>query len=56
MVMKGGDVPSGSIVSAGSIVTKELMYQNCIYAGVPAELKKRDVKWSYSLNEKNIQV
>ena len=52
MIMKGGNVPSGSIVSAGSIVTKELLYKNCIYAGVPAQLKRRDVNWSYSLNEK----
>ena len=55
MVMKGGSVPSGSIVSAGSIVTKELLYKNSIYAGVPAQLKKRDVNWSYSLNERNFQ-
>lgn len=54
MVMKGGNIPAGSIVSAGSIVTKELLHKNSVYAGVPAEIKKRDVTWSYSLNEKNL--
>lgn len=31
VVLKGAQIPSGSVVAAGSIVTKTLPYENTIY-------------------------
>jgi acetyltransferase-like isoleucine patch superfamily enzyme len=43
-VLKGVSIGSNSIVGAGSIVTKDVP-ENCIVAGVPAQVKKTKVTW-----------
>lgn len=46
MIMKGSIVPDGSIIGANSTVTSSSCSQNnAIYAGNPAQLVKRNIKW-----------
>lgn len=44
LLLKGSKIHSGSILGAGSILTKE-MVSNSIYAGVPAKCVKKDIFW-----------
>lgn len=44
-ILKGANVPSGSIVAACAVVTKKLPEENAIYAGQPAILVRRDIYW-----------
>ncbi|MDH4423929.1 acyltransferase [Bacillus cereus] len=43
-ILKGVKIGSGAIVAAGSVVTKDVP-NNCLVAGVPAKIIKRDVTW-----------
>jgi acetyltransferase-like isoleucine patch superfamily enzyme len=43
-ILKGVYIGSNSIVGAGSIVTKNVP-ENCIVAGVPAQVKKTKITW-----------
>lgn len=45
MVLKGSKIPSGSVVGAGSIVTKKFDQENIILAGSPAMIKKENISW-----------
>ncbi|GAX62983.1 acetyltransferase [Candidatus Scalindua japonica] len=42
MVLKGVTIGDNSIIAAHSVVTKDVM-ENCVYAGNPAVLKKKDI-------------
>ena len=44
-VLKGVTVGNGAVIAAGSVVTKNIP-PNCLVAGVPAVIKKRNVKWN----------
>lgn len=44
-VLKGSEIPAGSVVGAGSLVCKQFDKENCIYAGNPARLLKDNVRW-----------
>ena len=44
LIMKGVNIGAGSIVAAGSVVTKDVP-ANSIVAGVPAIVIKEDLKW-----------
>jgi len=44
-VLKGVEIGSGSILGVGSIVTGSLP-ENCLVAGVPAKILRRNVVWS----------
>ena len=44
-ILKGSVIPDNSIVGACSLVNKEFHEQNVILAGVPADIKKRDIQW-----------
>lgn len=44
MILKGVNIGNGSIVAAGSIVTKDVP-PNVIVAGIPAKVVKENVKW-----------
>lgn len=43
VVLKGAQIPSGSVVAAGSIVTKVLPYKNTIYKS--NKILKRNIEW-----------
>ncbi len=43
-ILKSLTIGQGSIIGAGSIVTKDIP-QNCLAVGVPAEVKKTNVTW-----------
>ena len=42
---KNTRIPNGCIIGAGSIVTKSFSEENCLIAGNPASIKKRNIKW-----------
>lgn len=44
-VNKGVVIKEGTIISGNSVVTKSCE-TNCVYAGIPATLKKQNVSWS----------
>lgn len=43
-ILKGVTVGDGSIIAAGAIVTKDVP-PNCLVAGVPAKIIKRNIEW-----------
>lgn len=45
MLLKGAKIPGGSVIGAGSIVTKQFTEENVILAGVPAKIVKQDIVW-----------
>lgn len=45
MIMPDVRVGSGSILAAGAVLTGD-MEENCVYAGVPARLIRRNTSWS----------
>ena len=44
MILKGVNIGQGSIVAAGSIVTKNVP-ENSLVSGVPAKISKEKVNW-----------
>jgi len=44
LIMKGVNIGNGAIVAAGSVVTKDVP-ANCMVAGVPAKVIKKNIKW-----------
>lgn len=44
-VLSGVTIGDGAIIAAGSVVTKDVP-SNCMVAGVPAQIKKTNVRWS----------
>lgn len=44
-VLKGSEVPDGSVVGAGSLVCKKFDTKNSAYAGSPAKLLKENIRW-----------
>ena len=46
-VLKDTVIPEDSVIGVGSIVNKRFLEGNCILAGAPAKVVKRNIKWSY---------
>lgn len=44
MILKGVSIGDGTVIAAGSIVTHDFP-NNCIAAGIPAKIIKKDVTW-----------
>lgn len=44
-VLKGASIAEGCVVGAGSIVNKKFAERNCVIAGAPAIIRKRDISW-----------
>lgn len=47
-ILKGVTIVQGVIVGYRSLVTKSALEENCIYAGSPAKVVKRDVCWQHN--------
>lgn len=45
LILKGAYIPDGCIIGARSIIPSSKMGENCIYAGAPAQLIKKDISW-----------
>lgn len=44
-ILKGSNVPDGSIIASGALVAGDLKEINGMYGGVPAKLLRSGVKW-----------
>ena len=53
-ILSGADIGDGCIVGAGSLVNKKVP-NNCIIAGVPGRIIKKNRAWSGNSNYKNIR-
>lgn len=47
LVLKGSGIPSGCMIGAGSLINKVFDEQNCVIAGNPAKIVKRDIGWCH---------
>lgn len=45
-VMKDSVIPNGCILGAGSLINKPFTEDNCLLAGVPAIVRKKNVSWN----------
>lgn len=45
MLLSGSHIGNGCIVGAGAIVNKNLGLNNCLIAGIPAKIKKKNISW-----------
>ena len=45
IVLKGAELPSDSVLGAGSLLNKHFSEENCIYAGSPAKPIVRNIEW-----------
>ncbi len=52
-VLKGVKIADNSIIGYGSVVTKDCLTPNSIYAGVPAKLIKTNIDWKREALYKN---
>ena len=46
-ILKGANIPDGSIIAANSLVTKTLIGEKCIFGGNPISQLKQDITWRY---------
>ena len=46
-VLKGVTIADNCIIATNSVVTKDCLKENCIYAGTPAKLIKENINWYY---------
>lgn len=44
-ILKGAYIPDNTIIGASSLVNKKFTEKNTVIAGVPADVKKREIKW-----------
>jgi acetyltransferase-like isoleucine patch superfamily enzyme len=51
-ILKNTQIGNGSIVGACSVVTRQFKDENCILAGNPAKIVKRDIRWSRASPDK----
>ena len=57
MLLPGAVIPEGSVVGAGSIVTKKLDKPNSIYAGIPAKyIRGRNCDIKYTLKHPSVVI
>jgi acetyltransferase-like isoleucine patch superfamily enzyme len=46
-ILKGANLPNGSIIAAGSLVTKKLVGEKSIFGGNPMRVLKENITWKY---------
>lgn len=42
---RGGVIPDGCVIGANSFVTKKFYESNCMIAGTPARIIKKNIRW-----------
>lgn len=47
IILKGAEIPSQTVIGAGSVVNKKFTQPNTIIAGMPAKVIKNNVRWSH---------
>lgn len=45
VVNKGAQIPTGSVIGSNTLVSKEFNNENCLIAGIPASIKKENIRW-----------
>lgn len=50
LVLKGVTIADHCVIAAGAIVTKSIESENCIVAGNPAKVVRRNIQWSRYLD------
>jgi len=45
-ILKGSLIPPGCIIGSSSLVNNQFTIENCIIAGVPAKIVKKDIIWN----------
>ena len=45
MIVKGAHIPKGSAVAPYSFVNKKFNTESVLLAGIPAKIKKENIKW-----------
>lgn len=45
-ILKGVNIPANCIIGTGAVVSKKFSKENCIIAGVPAQIMKENINWS----------
>ena len=48
IILKGSRIGAGSVVGAAAVVTGEIP-ENCVAAGNPARIVRRDASWNFEL-------
>ena len=51
IICKNAKIPDNCIVGAGSVVSKKFDTKNCVIAGNPAKIIKKEVDWSRAASE-----
>lgn len=51
-ITKGAVIPNNCVVGANSLVNKNFEEENCIIAGSPAKIVKREINWSRKVPKK----
>lgn len=54
LVCKGVSIGDGAIIAARSVVTKDVP-ANCLVAGIPASVKKENIRWQRKYDDKKEQ-
>ena len=44
-ILKGAELPTNSVLGACSLLNKQFEEMNCLYAGNPARIVKKNIKW-----------
>lgn len=44
-ILKGSMIPKGTVIAAGSLISKVLVTENCIYGGNPCRILKEEIYW-----------
>ncbi len=54
-VLKGGELPEGSILGYRAVLTKAMKEKNALYAGVPAGMIRQGIHWPRGEEEERIR-
>lgn len=44
-ILKGTNIPDGCVIGLGSIVNTSIQSKDCLIVGIPAKVKKKNIRW-----------